>query len=243
MTIIGISNIALQSYQIGIGIGIVILSTLLILFHGSVEEQSLAAAVQGNNNNNNNNKKNDITQIKEHDDAALSLTSPNAVPKQQSKSDHTTPTPIDTNETNEPEELTVTTNTTTTLNHILSPHRQLNWFIYICIYIIIIFILLQCYSTSTSTSTSSPSTSISSSSSSSISVINDHSSNIDRISLIDDNEDHEIRRQQQRQQQQILQHPMTLIKLMFQTYFPKEATTLFHWNQKNQNHQPQPTKK
>jgi hypothetical protein len=164
---LGMNTIILQSYQIGIGIGFIILSTL-ILFPG-IDHQR-------HHNNHDKSTDQDTDTVTNENNANVPTIglATNLEPK-----------------TNVP----ITEIHQQSLNcddnpNFISPHRRLNWFIYICIYIVIGFILLHTYGNTT--------------------PINEN----DSISSIP------LYRKQ-------LQHPTTLLKLLLDTYLPKEASVLF----------------
>jgi hypothetical protein len=171
-----------QSYQVGIGIGLILLSTL-ILFpgtttrSGTIDPNSSEEIHHSRNQRSGDNKdpKNSSSNMKnkyhDEDDAIAAY---------------------------------------------WTPHRQLNMFVYACIIVILCFVWIQSYQDhSPLVATTDITTGIT-------------------VPLPTTQQEQSIQQQQQQKYKQQLQHPTTLLKLFFQTYFPKEASVFFGGNRPTQ---------
>lgn len=124
--------ILLQSYQVGVGIGVIVLSTL-ILFPGTKNKL-------------------DDTTTTTVDDTTTALVTPIRVSNSS---------PITVSVSNENKEISFPDPVPdpklqkdmindTDIPNFLSPHRRMNWTVYMFIYVVISLILFYCYSASTS---------------------------------------------------------------------------------------------
>jgi hypothetical protein len=177
-----------QSYQVGIGIGLILLSTL-ILFPGapsfSTADTNSTEEIHRSRNQRRggrNDPKNRSSEMKnkyhDADDDAIAA--------------------------------------------YWTPHRQLNMFVYACIIVIICFVLIQSYQDHTPL------------------IATTHITTGTTVPPLTTQQEESIQQQLQQKYKQQLQHPTTLLKLFFQTYFPKEASVFFGGNrpaQRTDKHQ------
>jgi hypothetical protein len=164
-----------QSYQVGIGIGLILLSTL-ILFPGTTtsfgttdpntfEEIHHSRNQRSGDRNDPKNRSSDMkNRYRDEDDAIAAY---------------------------------------------WTPHRQLNMFVYTCIIVILCFVWIQSYQDHTPL------------------IATTHITTGTTVPPLTTQQEESIQQQKYKQQ---LQHPTTLLKLFFQTYFPKEASVFFGGN-------------
>jgi preprotein translocase subunit SecY len=171
-----------QSYQVGIGIGLILLSTL-ILFPGTTTSFGTT----------------DPNTIEEIHQSRNQRSGGRNAPKSRSSDMK--------NKYHDEDDDAIAAYWT--------PHRQLNMFVYACILVILCFVWIQSYQDHTPL------------------VATTHTTTGTIVPPLTTQQEESIQQQQQKYKQQ-LQHPTTLLKLFFQTYFPKEASVFFGGNRPTQ---------